>query len=118
MESHYFLAGEVIFAEGEEGGNAFILKKGKVKITKKALDDTPRTVATVGPGNIIGEMALIDDSPRGASAVALEEGEAIFVTKEEFQSRLNKSDKVIGLLLKTYTDRLRQQAQQIAELTT
>jgi len=114
METQKFTAGEVLFSEGEHGTHAYILKAGNVKITKKIKDDTPRTLVTVGPGSIIGEMALVDDAPRAGSAVALEEGEAMVITQEEFQKRLAKSDPVVVLLLKIYTDRLRQQAENVA----
>ena len=115
METRSFQFGEEIFSEGRKGDEAFILKRGKVKLTIVVKDDTPRTIVTVGPGNIIGEMALIDDAPRAASAVALEDGEAMVLTKEEFQKRLDNSDPVIALLVKTYADRLRQQARQTAQ---
>jgi len=115
MEIQKFLVGDVIFSEGDIGTDAYILKSGKIKITVKVQDDTPRTLATAGPGSIIGEMALIDDAPRAASAVALEEGEAMVVTEPEFQKRLDKSDPVIALLLKIYTERLRAQTVQLAE---
>lgn len=114
MEIQKFLVGEVIFSEGDQGTLAYILKSGKVKITKIIKDETPRTLVTVGPGSIIGEMALVDDAPRAASAVVLEECEAMVVTQEEFKKRLTKSDPVVVLLLKIYTERLRQQSENIA----
>jgi len=110
-----FKTGEVIFTEGKEGTHAYILKTGKVKITKTIRDTTPRTIATVGQGNIIGEMALIDDAPRAGSAVALEATEAMVITRDEFQQRLDKSDQVISLLLKIYAERLRQQTKNVAD---
>lgn len=118
MEVRKFVAGEIVFSEGDVGDQAFILKSGKVKITVKVGDETPRTLATIGPGSIFGEMALIDDAVRAASAVVLEESQAMVISQAEFQERLKKSDPVIGLLLKIYTDRLREQTAQLtARLT-
>ena len=98
-----------MFSEGDEGDHAFILKSGKVKITVQVKDETPRTLVTIGPGSIFGEMALIDDAPRAASAVVLEDSEAMVISQDDFQARLKKSDPVIALLLKIYTERLRDQ---------
>ena len=114
MEIRKFVAGEIVFSEGDVGDHAFILKSGKVKITVKVADETPRTLATIGPGGIFGEMALIDDAVRAASAVVLEEAEAMVISQDDFHARLKKSDPVIGLLLKIYTDRLREQTVQLA----
>ncbi|MBL4693577.1 MAG: cyclic nucleotide-binding domain-containing protein [Magnetovibrio sp.] len=114
MEMRKFEAGEAIFVEGDKGNVAFILKSGQIKITVKVKDDTSRTLATVGPGSIFGEMALVDNTPRVASAIALEEGEAMVIREPEFQKRLAKSDPVIALLLKIYTERLRKQTVQLA----
>ncbi|HEY9079085.1 cyclic nucleotide-binding domain-containing protein [Magnetovibrio sp.] len=116
MESRTYRIGDMIFTEGDAGEEAYLIKSGEVKITKIAKDETPRTIATVKTGNIIGEMALIDDKPRAASAIVLAPTEVLVVSKEEFQKRLSKSDPVISLLMQSFTNRLRQQAQQIIEL--
>lgn len=111
METQTFLVGDTIFKEGEEGQHAYLIKSGEVKITKIDDQDRPMTIATLKKGNIIGEMALIDDAPRAASAISLDQTEVMVITKEEFQKRLSNSDQVIGLLLQTFTQRLRQQAE-------
>lgn len=116
MESHTFQIGDIIFQEGEPGDCAYLIKSGEVKITKLASDDQPRTIATLKAGNILGEMALIDNEPRAASAVVLQNAEVLIISKEEFQQRLKGSDQVIGLLMQTFTNRLRQQAQQLVRL--
>lgn len=118
MESHTYHIGDVIFAEGDPGDCAYLIKSGEVKITKIARDDQPRTIATLRAGNIIGEMALIDQEPRAASAVVLQDAEVLIISNEEFQKRLEGSDQVIGLLMQTFTNRLRQQAQQLVRLLT
>ncbi len=117
MESRSYKIGDTIFTEGARGEHAYLIKSGEVKITKTGKDDYQRTIATVKKGQIIGEMALIDDAPRAATAIALDNTDVLVISKEEFQKRLSNSDQVISLLLQTFTNRLRQQAQQIIELT-
>jgi len=118
MQSRTYRIGEKIFTEGQSGDQAYLIKSGEIKITKIAKDETPRTIATVKAGHIIGEMALIDNQPRAASAVVLEPTEVLIISKAEFQKRLGNSDQVINLLMQSFTNRLRQQAQQIIELMT
>ena len=116
METKTYLVGDTIFKEGEPGEQAYLIKSGEVKITKLDAKERPMTIATLKKGNIIGEMALIDDAPRAASAVSLDQTVVMVITKEEFQKRLANSDQVIGLLLQTFTQRLRQQADRIANM--
>ena len=61
-----FAAGETIFSEGEPGDEFFVVVRGKVEIRSG-----DRRLETLGPKGIFGEMALIDDSPRSATVVAL-----------------------------------------------
>jgi CRP/FNR family transcriptional regulator, cyclic AMP receptor protein len=60
-----FKAGETIFREGDRGAELFVIQRGRVRILSGN-----RLLETLGENEIFGEMALIDDSPRSASAVA------------------------------------------------
>jgi CRP-like cAMP-binding protein len=60
-----YTQGEVIFAEGEQGRLMYLVKAGEVEIVKHG-----QVIDTVRPGEVFGEMALIDDSPRSATARA------------------------------------------------
>ncbi len=60
-----FKAGETIFHEGDRGAELFVIQRGRVRILSGN-----RLLETLGENEIFGEMALIDDSPRSASAVA------------------------------------------------
>jgi CRP/FNR family transcriptional regulator, cyclic AMP receptor protein len=74
-----FKAGDVIFKQGDTGQELFIIKSGKVEIRigNHVLD-------TLSPGNIFGEMALIDSAPRNATAVAITDATLIGVSQKQF----------------------------------
>lgn len=65
-------AGEVIFDEGDEGDCAFVVDRGSVRIVTAGPGATPRVLAILGPGELFGEMAVLDRPQRSASAVAAE----------------------------------------------
>lgn len=69
-----YRAGEVLFEEGQIGKAVFIIESGRVELTRKNLDGTPRRLGLVGPGQILGEMALLEQMERTATAKMLEDG--------------------------------------------
>lgn len=74
---------EVIFEEGNQGEEMFIIHRGRVRISKKTKKGRP--LAILESGEFFGEMALIDNSPRSASATAEEDGtELIVLDKPKF----------------------------------
>ena len=98
--------GEQIFKEGEEGSLAYVVQSGEVEIYKK-IDDEEMILGHVGPGGIFGEMALIDSSPRMASARAASMTTVIVVTRQMFEAKLAKSDPFIRGLLQIFANNLR-----------
>jgi CRP/FNR family cyclic AMP-dependent transcriptional regulator len=73
---------EVIFEEGNQGDEMFIIHRGSVRILKKTTGGEEKPLSILGPGEFFGEMALIDNSPRSASAIAEEEGTQLIVLDE------------------------------------
>jgi EAL domain-containing protein (putative c-di-GMP-specific phosphodiesterase class I) len=103
-----YLRGDTIFAEGDVGGCAYLIDSGRVEIQVDSLDGTKTPVAILGVGDIFGEMAIIDGSPRSASAVALEECEVVEVSKEQLNERVEDADPVVRFLLSILLNRLRE----------
>lgn len=94
-----FYPGDVIFNEGDEGAQAFVLQSGRVRIVRNVASGGTGTLGFVEPGGIFGEMALIDNAPRMASAVADEQCTCIVVTQDTVQSKLEGTDPVLKLLM-------------------
>jgi CRP/FNR family transcriptional regulator, cyclic AMP receptor protein len=87
----HFEAGQVLFEEGEPGKEMYVVRTGTVVLRRGS-----RTLEEVGPGGVIGEMALIDSSPRSARAVA---GQDCSVTMVNEYTLLELVKKVPGLSL-------------------
>jgi len=106
LQRRRFQAGEPIIREGEVGESAYIIQKGRVEISKE-LDGQRLLLATVGPGDTIGEMSMIDDSVRSATATALEETEVDEVHHEDFFEAMRSEPGLMAMLLKPIFERLR-----------
>ncbi len=75
-----FAAGQLIFSAGESGDVMYIGKEGEVDVLVHG-----RVVETIGPGSILGEMALIDRNPRSASAVAKTDCQLVPIDEARFK---------------------------------
>ena len=115
LERLTFKTGDKIFREGDKGYQAFIIQEGDVDIVKN-VDSQEAVIATVGKGGIIGEMALIDNSPRMATARAASNCVVIVVTAEVFTAKMNKTDPFIRGLLKILADHSRHLSEENAAL--
>lgn len=99
-------AGEVIFSQGEIGDCAYIIEKGRVLIyVEKDAIETPITI--LGEGEIFGEMSLIDNLSRSASARAIDECVFNTVTRQQLMERVYAADTVVRLLIRVLLKRLR-----------
>ncbi len=107
-----FSPGSVMLTQGEQGLGLFIITKGTVRITRKnSPDGAEEVLATAGPGDIIGEMALLDDLPRSATVTAVDEVTVLLLPLWEFRRilrRIFRSDPDVGLdMLAVLSRRLR-----------
>jgi len=80
--------GEVLFEEGDAGDAFYIVFKGAVEITKERADGTPERLAVRRAGEAFGEMALLNDAPRSATATVLEPTQLMVVSREAFRELL------------------------------
>ncbi len=71
----------VVFFENEEGSSFFMIVHGRIKVTILGDDGREIILSILGPGDFFGEMALLDNEPRSATAIAVEESELLLVTK-------------------------------------
>lgn len=111
-----FMKGDVIFYEGEEGQTMYIIYEGKVKITKRARD-VETTLAVLQAGDFFGEMSIIDESPRSATAIVEEDvTKLIVIDQKVFESQIQTNPKIIMQILKKMSARIRDTDKQIENL--
>lgn len=98
LDRQVFHTGKVIFKEGSDGNCAYLIQSGAVDIIRDT-DDGIIKLGRLTPGAIFGEMALIDGSPRMATAVAVESTTVVVVKSEDLQAKLAKTDPFVARLL-------------------
>jgi len=104
-----FGSGEVIFEEGSVGKHMYVVVSGRVDIRKKT-GDRDAVVATLGKGELFGEMALVDNLPRSAAAVALEDRTSVVeIDHAQFAYLVGQQPAFALIILKALSLRLRKQ---------
>ena len=102
-----FKAGETLFSENEMSFHFFILQEGEVEIFKNGAGGRKVVLAKVGPGNSIGEFAMLDRQPRSASAQALTDVLAAKVSPEAYSRLLTELPEWAVLVMRALVERLR-----------
>lgn len=106
MEHIVFPAGTPVFREGEPGDCAYVIERGRVEITSLR-SGRPVRLAVLGERELFGEMALVDDQMRSATATAVEETEVVLISRERVKAELQRSGPLLHLLLRVSLERLR-----------
>ncbi|MDR0511569.1 MAG: cyclic nucleotide-binding domain-containing protein [Treponema sp.] len=95
----------MLFAEEEPGDELFIIQKGAVKIVK-IVNDNEVLLAVLKPGDIFGEMALLEAKPRAASAIAFDNCQVLAVNRANFQQMISTQPQIIAKLTILLADRI------------
>jgi len=99
-------SGEYLFREKDRGDEMYLIKGGKIRITKE-MGGEEKPLAVLNEGAFFGEMAIIDNKSRSASAIAEEDTELIIVNKEAFLNKVNENA-FIKYVIVTLIQRLRE----------
>jgi CRP/FNR family cyclic AMP-dependent transcriptional regulator len=107
--------GELLFQQGDEGTALYIIVQGRIKISlSRRMDNV--TLAILGQGEFLGEMALLDDLPRSADAIALEDSQLYVLNRKDFLSFLINNGHTVYAILNSLSRRLRKTDDQVAEM--
>jgi CRP/FNR family transcriptional regulator, cyclic AMP receptor protein len=100
--------GNVIFVQGEPGERCFVIGSGTVKISAYHPDGREAVLAVLGPGDVLGELALFEDSPRSADASALEDAMLLSLDSKSLNEAIVTHPPIAIALLNVLGTRLRQ----------
>jgi CRP-like cAMP-binding protein len=98
-------AGDVIFEEGDPGRALFVVVEGTVEITR-ATAKGPVVLNTLGPGAAFGELALIDDFPRSATARQGIEGRLLILYKSDFDALMEGNARIAVVVIRNVARQL------------
>lgn len=111
-----FHKNDIIFCEFEPGDNFYLIQSGRVEITK-IIDNIEKTIDILNPGEVFGEMAILEGAPRSASAIALEQVKVLEFNHENFEILMMGNPQIALKLLKLFTKRIYDQKRRFMILT-
>jgi CRP-like cAMP-binding protein len=103
----HFNKGHVLFHEGDDGEDMYIVQSGKVAIKKK-LKEGEATLAVLEKGDFFGEMAILERLPRSATAEVVEDGDLIVIAGEIFGDMIKANPEIAVRMLRKQSIRLRE----------
>ena len=106
----------VLINEGDQTNSLYVVISGKVKIYCGDEHGKEIIIATLGPGDYFGEVALIDDAERSASVMTLEDSSFLVISKESFKSALAQYPEIAIRLIQEFTHRFRNMTDNIKNL--
>lgn len=99
--------GELLFSRGDSGDAFYIIETGHIRIFTLAEEGQELTLNTLGPGEVFGEMALVDDQPRSASAVAVGSTTLRRLHREDFLAGIRSSPALALVIIQLLNERAR-----------
>jgi len=109
-----FVAGEVVFREGDESSTCYVVRHGRARAVREHPDGRSITLANFGPGDIFGELAMFDDERRSATIETLEDTEAIAILGGDMRRLLSEHAEIAVKLLASLGRRLRETNERLA----
>lgn len=111
-----FSPGQTLFQRGDHGDGLYAIVCGAVRVQIQAPNGSDITLAVLGPGEVLGEMSVLDGSPRSATAVASERVDALHVSTRTFHGWLALHPAAAGPMLAGLARRLRDTDEKVAEI--
>ena len=105
--SKSFRAGEEIFCIGDRGRNAYMIERGEVEISNFQ-DGEQVVIATLGDGEIFGEMSMIDEAPRSATVRATKDTDAIVIQRSRYMGSFHSDNPMMNLIVRVILNRFRE----------
>ncbi len=107
--------GTVLFYEGDPGREMYIILSGKVRISKR-VRNVEKTLVLLGKGEFFGEMAILNDKPRSATATVMEDCEILIIDRETFETMIRNNGEIAVRVIKKLAARLQEADHQMENL--
>ncbi|HJK99643.1 MAG TPA: cyclic nucleotide-binding domain-containing protein [Polyangiaceae bacterium LLY-WYZ-14_1] len=113
--------GDIVFREGDRGGELYLIREGKVRISRQLNGMGEEALAILGPGDAFGEMSLVDESPRSADARVHEACRLLVIEKDAVEDLLfldkELAYEILWNVVKILSSRLRETNDKMTFLT-
>lgn len=103
-----FPAGTVIFKEGDPGDGIYLIRDGQVQISALVGEGDRRVLGRLGKGDFFGEMAVLDDEPRSATAATEQKSVLCFIPRDSLRAMLDSSPRLALRLVREFSLRMRE----------
>lgn len=111
-----FQKGDIVFSEHEPGDSFYLIQSGRVQISR-IMGEIEKTIDILYPGEIFGEMAILEEAPRSASAIAMDQVKALEFNRANFEILMRGNPQIALKLLKLFTKRIYDQRRRFMILT-
>lgn len=115
MAEMQFAAGSVVIKEGDQADGLFVVSSGKLEAVRGESAGHVQPLATYGPGDFFGEMALFQGFPRSATVHVIEDSECLMLSRRDFMAELKEHPQIAVGMLPALVRRLRNADIRIAE---
>lgn len=109
-----FPKGARVFHEGDTSDACYVIRAGEVRVTREHPDGRAIALATLGPGELVGELAMIDGGVRSASVEALTDVDLLAVSATDMRGLLERNAQITAKLVVALTKRLRETNERIS----
>jgi CRP-like cAMP-binding protein len=107
--------GAVLFREGDPGHEMYVVQSGRVNIAKH-VGDVEKVLSSLGPGEFFGEMSILNNKPRSATAICAEDSRLLVVDAKTFEAMIRGNAEIAVRMIKKLADRLQETNEQIENL--
>jgi CRP/FNR family cyclic AMP-dependent transcriptional regulator len=110
-----FAQGTVLFREGEPGREMYVVQQGRVTVSKK-VGEVEKILASLGAGEFLGEMSILNNRPRSATATCAEPSKLLVIDAKTFEAMIRSNGEIAIRMIKKLSDRLAEADEQIENL--
>jgi CRP/FNR family cyclic AMP-dependent transcriptional regulator len=110
-----FPKGTVLFREGEPGAEMYVIQQGRVHIST-SVGDVEKILSDLGPGEFFGEMSILNNAPRSATATCAEDSKLLVIDPKTFEAMVRSNAEIAVRMIKKLADRLQEADRQIENL--